>query len=186
MGGCVVLSVTTYGLVMREHRPWEQAAGEIRTALVDGLDVAGVVDQAEILSSEGATTELDLVIELTDLEGPEQADAYTVLCGLLATIHAERGKPAIGILLVAGEIDVGSLAQGLTQMARQDREETLVLPLTSDQASAVAGSGAHLFDMVDQAVPLIQVAADPHLGTTLLHAEHLLGELDVLIERHCG
>lgn len=145
----------------------------------------GIVDEAEILATVGDTG-VDLVIEATDLVGPEQADAFTVVCDLLATVRERRSIPAVGILLVAGEIDDEAFALSLAQMGRQDREETIVVPLTADQAQAVSSSGAHLFQLVDEAVVLIQAEASPHLGSTISHASKLRKELDELIERHCA
>ena len=63
---------------------WPNIAARLRRDLADGLDVAGVVEETDVLTRIGATS-FEVVIDSSDLEATEQATAYVALRDLLAT-----------------------------------------------------------------------------------------------------
>ena len=154
---------------------------EIRRVLADGLDVGGTIDEKEVLTHVGSVS-LEIVIEASDLDGDEQAGAYTVLCDLLETRLREGRTQVVGCLLFATEPDPSSLVTGLIGMQRGSGVFTPVLPLGKSQAEALAAADMSLDGFIDDSAALIGVAADRH-PITVATAETLLDELDELIER---
>ncbi|MGI9599480.1 MAG: hypothetical protein ACR2QK_25170 [Acidimicrobiales bacterium] len=162
--------------------PWETAAKEICASLADGLDVAGTVESADIFTRVGATC-LEVIIDASDSEGADQADAYRILCDLLETrLRAGPADEVFGCILFATQPSAEALAVGLTHMIRDDGQFMPVLPLGRDQAFAMASASAQMTDLADDATALIETVAHrpPH---TVAGAETLLSELDELIER---
>ena len=171
--------------VSEQPSPWQRAAKEICASIADGLDVAGTVESADIFTRVGATC-LEVVIDASDTEGDDQADAYRILCDLLET--RLRGGPAdeiFGCILFATEPSAGALAVGLTHMIRADGQFVPVLPLGRDRAFAMASAEAQMADFAADASALIGTVAHrpPHTAGS---AERLLGDLDELIERRIG
>jgi hypothetical protein len=168
--------------VSEQTSPWQRAAEEICASIADGLDVAGTVESADIFTRVGVTC-LEVVIDASDTEGADQADAYRILCDLLET-RLENG-PAdeiIGCILFATEPSAGAFAIGLTHMVRANGQFVPVLPLGRNRAFALASAKAQMADFADDASALIGTVAHrpPH---TVATAERLLGDLDELIER---
>jgi len=160
---------------------WPDIAKELRRALADGLEVAGAVEETDVLTQIGATR-FEAVIEASDLEGTDQATAYTVLCDLLATRMREGADQVLGCLLFSTEPDAVALVNGLIGMGPDTGAFTPVLPLGRTQADALAVAGVALDDLLDDATSLIGIAADRFpISTTT--AETLLAELDELIDR---
>jgi len=81
-----------------------------------------------------------------------------------------------------GDPDPRALVTALAGMNRPNGAFTPVLPLSAEQAGALAGAGVSLFDLVDSASSLIAIAAD-HVHPTAQTAETLLSKLDELVER---
>lgn len=166
---------------MAVNEEWPNIGKEIRRVLADGLDVGGTIDETEVLTHVGSVS-LEIVIEASDLDGAEQADAYTVLCDLLETRLREGCAQVIGCLLFATEPDPAALVTGLTGMQRDSGVFTPVLPLARSQAEALAASDMSLDGFIDDSSALIGIATDRH-PITVVTAETLLDELDELVER---
>lgn len=160
---------------------WPDMGRELRRVLADGLDVGGTIDETEVLTHVGSAS-LEIVIEASDLEGGDQADAYAVLCDLLATRLRQGCSQVVGCLLFATEPDAASLATGLAGMLRGSGVFTPVLPLARTQAQDLADAGISIDRLMDDAAALIEVAADRR-PVTVGTADTLLAELDELIER---
>ena len=166
----------------QQASPWETAAKEICASLADGLDVAGTVESADIFTRIGATC-LEVVIDASDLEGHEQADAYETLCDLLETrLKTGPADEAFGCILFATEPTAEALRVGLTHMVRADGQFVPVLPLGRDQAFAMASASTLMADFADAATALIGTVAN-HPPHTTGGAEKLLADIDELIER---
>lgn len=166
---------------MADVDDWPDLGKELRRALADGLDVGGTIDETEVLTHVGSVS-LEIVFEASDLTGVDQAEAYVVLCDLLATRLHEGCAQVVGCMLFSTEPDAKSLVTGLTGMRRGSGVYTPVVPLSRTQAESLAGVGIAIDDLLDDAAALIGVAADRHPITTGT-AETLLDELDELIER---
>ncbi len=160
---------------------WLDIGKELRRVLADGLDVGGTIDETEVLTHVGSVS-LEIVIEASDLEGDDQAEAYLVLCDLLATRLHEGCGQVFGCLLFSTEPHAGSLVTGLIGMRPEAGVFAPVLPLARAQAQALAGASIAIYDLLDDSTALIGVAADRD-PVTILAAETLLEELDDLIER---
>lgn len=160
---------------------WPDIGRELRRVLADGLDVGGTIDETEVLTHVGSVS-LEIVIEASDLEGDDQAQAYTVLCDLLATRLHEGCAQVVGCLLFSTEPDAGSLVTGLARMRSASGVYSPVLPLARTQAESIAEASDAIDELFDDATSLIGVAAD-HDPVTILAAETLLEELDELIAR---
>ncbi len=163
---------------------WPDLAAKMKASLAEGLDVAGTVDEVEIMTNVGRVG-VDIIIEASDLDGPDQSEAYAVLCDLLHSRLAAGADQVLGCLLFAGDADAQALAPALDGMVRSDRQATFtpVVPLGREQAEAMAASGMTIDEILDPATDLIAVAAD-HRPPTTATAQTLLAELDELIERH--
>ena len=74
---------------------WPDIAGRLRRDLADGLDVAGVVEETDVLTRIGATS-FEVVIDSSDLEGTDQASAYVVVLDLLATRMRQGAEQVLG------------------------------------------------------------------------------------------
>ena len=125
---------------------------------------------------------LEIVIEASDLEGEDQAEAYAVLCDLLATRLCEGCAQVVGCLLFSTEPDAESLVSGLAGMLRESGVFTPVVPLARSQAESIARAGIAFDELLDDAAALIGVAADRHPITSDT-ARTLLEELAELIDR---
>ncbi len=166
----------------QQHSPWETAAKEICVALADGLDVAGTVESADIFTRIGSTC-LEVVIDASDLENDEQADAYRILCDLLETrLRTGPADEIFGCILFATEPTADALAVGLTHMIRADGQFVPVLPLGRDQAFAMASASTLMADFTDDATALIGTVAH-HPPPTTGVAGKLLADIDELIVR---
>ncbi len=163
---------------------WPDLAAKMKVSLAEGLDVAGTVDDVEILTHVGQVG-VDIIIEVSDLKGADQREAYAVLCDLLHSRLASGADQVLGCLLFAGDADADALAVALDGMVRSDRQATFtpVVPLGREQAEAMAESEMTIDEIIDPATDLIAAAAD-HRPPTAATAETLLSELDELIERH--
>ena len=163
---------------------WPDLASQLKTSLSGGLDVAGTVEEVDILSHVGRVA-VDIIIETTDLEGGEQEQAYAVLCDLLATRLAGEADQVLGCLVFATEPDPQALATALVGMSRGDVRDTFtpVIPLSRYQAEAMAEAGLSINSIIDAATDLIAVAADRDQPTAETAAT-LLAEIDELIDRH--
>jgi len=157
----------------------------LRTALADGFDVAGVVNRVDVLTYVG-TVGLEIVIEVTDLSGQSQADAYQAMCDVLTIRLADAADQVFGFLAFPDEPDPDSLAVGLALMLPGGSNSfTPILPLSRDNAVRLAESEDAIAYLVDDATSLIFIAAD-HDPPTSSVAETLLGQLDELVDRHCS
>ena len=156
-------------------------AVELKRALLDGLDVNGAVEAAEIHSAVGKTS-VDYLVEVSSGDAETQRIGIVALCDLLNTRLLEGSDQVMGCLLIDGEADPGAVASALPNMNRNDGTFTPILPLSSEQARLLAESGVSLFDLVDDATALIEIAASrPHPDRST--SQTLLEELDELIER---
>lgn len=166
---------------MADDDDWPDIGKELREVLANGLDVGGTIDETEVLTHVGSVS-LEIVIEASDLEGEDQAEAYAVLCDLLATRLREGCAQVVGCLLFSTEPDAESLVSGLAGMLRESGVFTPVVPLARSQAESIAGAGIAFDELLDDAAALIGVAADRH-PITIDTAGTLLEELDELIDR---
>jgi len=158
-------------------------ATKLRTSLAGGLDVAGTIEQVDVLSCIGKVA-FEVIIETSDEAGEGQAESYAVLCDLLATRMRQGADQVLGCLVFKTAPEPGSLATALDGMIRIDGNEifTPVLALSAVQAKAMAEGGMTLEPLVDSAADLIRKAADGR-PATIDTAETLLAELDELISR---
>ena len=155
----------------------------LRAALVDGFDVAGVVDRVDVLTRVGAVG-LETVVEVSDQRGPLQTDAYRAMCDILAKRLAGDADQVFGCLIFADESDLDSLAAGLALMLPGGSSFTPILPLGQSNAVRLAESNTSIAYLVDNATSLLFVAAD-HEPPTRSVADSLLGQIDDLVDRHC-
>lgn len=160
---------------------WPDIGEELRRDLGQGLDVAGTVNETDVLAHVGSTS-VDIVIEASDVEGADQAEAYLVLCDLLATRINEGVDQVLGCLLFSTEPDAEALVAGLVGMLRDTGVFTPVVPLGRAQAEALAESSVAIDELIDDATALIEIAVDRH-PISRATAATLLGELDELVDR---
>ena len=166
---------------MTPYDDWPDIAVRLRRDLADGLDVAGVVEETDVLTRIGATS-FEVVIDSSDLEGASQATAYVVLLDLLATRMRQGAEQVLGCLLFSTAPDAEALVVGLVGMGPDTGAFAPIVPLGRAQAEALAAAGIALEELIDDATSLIGVAADRNPINTSI-AENLLGELDELIFR---
>ncbi len=168
----------------REDSPWADVAAALCETLGDGLEVAGVVESADLFRRVGAAC-LEIIVEATDLVGPEQVVAYTALCDLIETRLAGEADDVVGFMLHAEPVDPGAFAEALRHMRRTARAVRLIVPLDAEQARDLADSGTGFGDLVDDAGALILRAVER--GTfSAAAAAAILDELDELIGRECA
>ena len=160
---------------------WPDIGEELRRGLSQGLEVAGTVNETDILAHVGATS-VQIVIEASDLEGQDQASAYVVLCDLLNTRLREGAGQVLGCLLFSTDPDAEALVVGLVGMRRDTGVFTPVVPLGRAQAEALAEANVAIDQLIDDATALIGIAADRN-PINPANAGTLLGELDELIDR---
>ena len=159
---------------------WQAVAGELRAAL-ENPATDDVVLQSESVSSVGAVT-LDTVIEAVGGDAESQRLGYQVVCDLMATRLKQGAGQVLGCLLIDGEPDTGALVEGLNGMLRPDGTFTPVLPLSAAQAQSLVDADLALFDILDPATALLEVAASRPEKTELV-AQDALEEIDELIAR---
>ena len=78
--------------------------------------------------------------------------------------------------------DAAAFADGLATMVGAGGEFTPVMPLTADQARTLIENKVPLFEIVDDSVALVEVAASRHPVTPEV-AETALEEIDELVAR---
>ena len=88
----------------------------------------------------------------------------------------------MGCLLINGEPDPDAFVDGLIGMERPDGVFTPVLPLSREQATEMLKKNATLFETVDPATALLEIAAS-RTPVTKAVAETALFEIDELISR---
>lgn len=167
---------------MTNDSVWAAMAADLRAALAVGVDPHGAVPEAEYQIDVGAVG-LDTVIEAASGDADTQVLGYLALCDLLATRLAEGADQVMGCLLIAGDPDPRAFASGLDRMLRADGTFTPVVPLSADQAQHLVDAGVTLFDIVDPATALVEIAASRSPATPAI-AETALDEIDELIARH--
>lgn len=160
---------------------WIQLAGELATALMDESSYFTPATASEVDQKIGAT-EFDIVIESTEADPAIQRVAYSALCDLLSTRRAEGADQVMGCLLIEGDPDAAAFADGLATMVEAGGEFTPVMPLTADQARTLIENKVPLFEIVDDSVALVEVAASRHPVTPEV-AETALEEIDELVAR---
>ena len=160
--------------------PWEDLARQLRSSLND-VPSSGAVLEAEEHTDIGATS-LDIVVESSGGSTNEQAAAYAALCDLLTTRLEQGSDQVMGCLLIDGDPTADAFATGLDGMQRAGGQFTPVIPLARDRAKQLVTANASLFDLVDKATALIQVAADHDPVTTEVAATALF-EVEELVER---
>ena len=160
--------------------PWAELAKQLAASLSDRA-VDGSVVEAEVDSQVGAT-EFDIIVESSGGAPDAQVSAFSAVCDLLDTRLNEGAGQVLGCLLVDGPVDAQAFATGLTGMTRPSDVFTPVLPLERDQAQALVDAGVSLFDLVDNATALVEVAASRSPVTTDV-AETALSEIDELVAR---
>ena len=161
---------------------WEETVDELRNGLVTGVDPDGVALEAETATQVGAVGLVTLV-EAVSGDADTQATGYSALCDLLATRLEQGADQVLGCLIINGDPDPDALAIGLDGMLRTDGTFTPVLPLSVVQATDLVASGTALFDVVDPAKALLEIAASrapitKHVAMTALE------EIDELVARH--
>lgn len=160
------------------NRPSFKAALVQALGDFDGGEIGGTIEEADLVAQIGAISD-EHVIELSDLEGADQSDAYAVLCDLLATRLSQGADQVLGCVIFQQDPDAAALAPALDGM--QAEIFTPVLPLSRAQATALADMSGDIDEFVADATRLIAVAADQVGGET--HASTLLDELAELVER---
>ena len=160
--------------------PWAELSQQLAASLSD-RPVDGSVVEAEVDSQVGAT-EFDIIVESSGGEPDAQVIAFSALCDLLNTRLNEGAGQVLGCVLVDGPVDAAAFATGLTGMTRPSGVFTPVLPLERDQAQALVDAGVSLFDVVDNATALVEVAASRSPVTTEV-AQTALSEIDELVAR---
>jgi hypothetical protein len=159
---------------------WVDLELELRNVLVDGVDIRGTIEEADVRAVVDGES-LGLTIELSDLEGSYQVDAYLVLCDLLFTRQRQGVDEAIGCLVFASEPDPKALVDGLGGMTRSSTPGVSVIPLSRAQAgllSVACKAGPAFVDDVSQ---LVRTAAHTSELTPDV-AEGLLGDIDELVQ----
>jgi hypothetical protein len=160
---------------------WLDLERELRDVLAEGVEIGGTIEEADIHGCvDGVAIELE--IELSDLEADEQADAYLVLCDLLATRHDQGADQVLGCLVFVTEPDPQALVTGLGRMTHHPGVFTPIVPLSRSQATLLAAACTAGAAFLDDAASLIAVAAG-HEPLTRAVAQTLLDELDDLINR---
>lgn len=174
---------------------------QLRAAMLDALEdleggIGGTIEEADLITEVGVRS-VEHVLEVSDIEGPDQADTYDVLCDLLATRRSQgagsssgrpdSGRPAsghavFGCVVFGGEVDPTALIPALAAMQRTGTL-TPVIPLGRRQAARLAGAEADLDAFVDDAIALIEVAADRN-PSNLSATRTLLEELASLVDRY--
>jgi len=160
---------------------WVDLERELRNVLVDGVDIGGTIEEADVRAVIDGQS-LGLTIELSDLQGPDQADAYLVLCDLLFTRQRQGVDEAIGCLVFAGEPDPEALVMGLGGMTRPTGRPVPVIPLSRAQAGLLAVACRAGPAFVADASQLVNTAARTS-GLTQNTAESLLADIDELVRR---
>ena len=161
---------------------WVDLEAELRGVLAEGIDIRGTIEEADIHGELGDTT-IELVIELSDVEGDDQSDAYLVLCDLLTTRSGQGADQVLGCLVFVTDPDAGALAVGLDRMTRDTGVFTPIVPLGRSQAALLAVSCITGAEFLEQASERIAAAAEPNPATRAA-AQALLDDLAELINRH--
>lgn len=164
------------------ERQWDKTIEELRSGLVAETDPGGVALEAESTNRVGAVV-LDTLIEAASGDAKTQVVGYRTLCDLLATRLEQGADQVLGCLVIDGDPDPGALASGLDGMLRTNGTFTPVLPLSARQAHDLVDAGVSLFDVVDPATALIEVAAS-RTPPTLDVATTALAAIDELVLRH--
>ena len=161
---------------------WDNTFDELREALVSGMNPQGVELEAEQTTSFGATS-LVTIVEASSGDTETQVQAYADICARLNTKLTEGANQVLGCIVIDGTPDPEAMLTGLDEMLRADGTFTPVLPLSADQAQAMVSSGIALFDVVDPATALLEVAASRSPITTEV-ATTALDEIDEVVARH--
>ena len=159
---------------------WTDLAKQLGEALTNDPST-GPTREGEVDIDVGGT-EFDILIESTDADPESQRLGYNVLCDLLETRLQQGANQVMGCLLIDGEPDPDAFVDGLTGMERPDGVFTPVLPLSREQATEMLEKNATLFETVDPATALLEIAAS-RTPVTKDVAETALSEIDELINR---
>lgn len=161
---------------------WDNTFDELREALVSGMNPKGVELEAEQTTNFGAAS-LVTVIEASSGDAETQVQAYRDICARLNAKLTEGANQVLGCIVIDGTPDPEAMLTGLDEMLRADGTFTPVLPLSADQAQAMVSSGIALFDVVDPATALLEVAAS---RSPITHevAMTALEEIDEVVARH--
>ena len=100
----------------------------------------------------------------------------------MSTRLREGKDQVLGCLIVDGEPEAGAYATGLHGMMRDGGDFTPVIPIARNRALELVDADASLFELVDKATALIQIAADRDPITEDV-ASTALSEIDELVER---
>lgn len=158
---------------------WPDLRRALRDAMPDAEDaVAGTSLEADLMDASGAEG-YELVVELSDLAGPDQAFAYSELCDLLATRRQAPDVQVFGCVIFTPTPNAEAFARTLLGHALV---ETPVLALSVEQATVLVESDRDLDDFVESALALIAVAAAKPVPT-VEHARTVLDEIDELVYR---
>ncbi len=176
--------MTTISLGAGEVDDWDLVASNILSSLADTMDVGGTIEELDVYVPVGRTG-FEVVVDATDATGEEQAQAMAVLCDLLDHRHRSSNAQVVGVLLLPSDPEPSAVAAALVGMRRSDGTFTPVVPLAADQAQAIARNGPDLYDLLQDAIALVAVAADRPGEDRANAAGQLIEELATLIERSC-
>ncbi|MDH3682247.1 MAG: hypothetical protein OEV40_20125 [Acidimicrobiia bacterium] len=158
---------------------WPDLRRALREAMSDADDaIAGTTLEADLMDTGGAEG-YELVAELSDLAGPDQAFAYSELCDLLATRKQTPHVQVFGCVIFTATPNAEAFARTLRAHALAD---TPVLALSVEQTTEVVESERDLDDFVEASLALIAAAADKPTPT-VEHARTVLDEIDELVYR---
>ena len=163
---------------------WDRISSGILASLADTMDAGGTIEELDVYVPVGRSG-FEVVVDATDATGDEQARAFTVLCDLLDHRHRSSDAEVIGLLLLPSDPEPRAVAAALVGMRRPDGTFTPVVPLAPDQARAIAKNVPDLYDLLQDAIALVAVAADRPPEDYANAAGELIEELATLIDRRC-
>ena len=165
---------------MKKLEPWEELTRQLEASLADGASHSEPVIEAEEHLDVGAVR-LDIVVEASGPSEPEQRAGFATVCDVLRTRLQQGSSQVLGCLLINGEPSASAFASGLEGMQTEDGF-TPVIPVRRDRAKVMLDAKASLFEFVDRATQLIDIAASRESINDEVSATALM-EIDELVER---
>ena len=161
-----------------DETEWRLAISELRQALGGEKAASGGIDVIDlVLPTAGGGIEVMVGLDESHLH----SKATGWMSGLQDKIEMRSGgqREIVGIYVSADRIPPEILAQGLTRMRHNE-----VIPLTLQQAKAVAAQDGDLIDVLGPIRELVQIAASRPDDDLDNAADSLLNEIEVLVERY--
>ena len=159
---------------------WDDFVSRVSETLTDHPSI-GPTREGEVDLQVG-NIEFDVLLESTGPDLESQRLGYSALCDLLAERLKQGAGQVMGTLLINGDPDPEAFVTGLTGMKRSDGTFTPVLPVSRKQAELLHASESTLYEFMDPATAIIDIAASREPITKAV-AETALDELDELVSR---